>query len=173
MADKPLIPADDDVRQLRKWLSYDADTGVLRWRLRPSSHVASGSAAGCLASKGYRIVRLGRKNFLAHRVAWALHYGEWPVGDLDHANMDKDDNRIANLRPASRPQNNANSPSRSSRGLPKGCYKLKGRERWYSQIKIDGETKRLGYFTTAAEAATAFEQAHRVIHGEFSRCGVR
>src|SRR3546814_6128350 len=32
---------------------------------------------------------------LAHRVAWAIHYGEWPNGQIDHINGDPSDNRIA------------------------------------------------------------------------------
>jgi hypothetical protein len=164
--------SDDDVpvERLRECFSYNSRTGVLRWKIKPSTHVNIGDVAGCLDSRGYRYVRLDGKLMLGHRVAWAVHYGAWPEGDLDHRGRNKGVNKIKNLRPASRPQNNANAPSRNERGLPKGCYQLKGRQRWYSQIRVDGEIKRLGYFATAKEAAAAFRRAHRAVHGAFSYC---
>jgi HNH endonuclease len=172
---------DEDVRhddlvavdRLRECFSYDAKTGILRWKIRPTTNVAIGDVAGCSDHRGYRYVRLDRQLLLAHRIAWAIHYRSWPEYDLDHRNMDKSDNRIVNLRLAARPQNNANAPALNHNGLPKGCYQLKGRQRWYSQIKIDGKIKRLGTFATIEEAAAAFRREHRVIHGEFSQCDAR
>lgn len=164
--------AEIDVARLRERLSYDHETGVLRWKVRPTSNVAIGTVAGCLDHRGYRLVRLDRQLFLAHRVAWAIHYGVWPECDIDHRNADKGDNRIANLRLASRAQNIANSPPQNRNALPKGCYRNKGRGRWYSKIQIDGKVKRLGSFVTADEAAAAFKQAHHDVYGSFSWCGV-
>ena len=135
--------------------------------------MSAGDIAGCVDHRGYRFVGLDNRLFLAHRIAWALHYGAWPECDLDHKNMNKGDNRIANLRLAPRARNMANAPANNRNGLPKGCYQLKGRKRYYSQIKTDGGLKRLGYFATAKEAAAAFQRAHRAIHGEFSRCEAR
>jgi hypothetical protein len=165
----PDAPVDEDIRRLRECLSYDPGTGILRWKTKPARNVAIGDEAGCLDYRGYRYVRLDRRLFLAHRVAWALLYGAWPDGDLDHANLDKGDNRIVNLRLAPRRHNQANTPSRKP-GLPKGSYRLKGRRRWYSQIKTVGGLKRLGSFAAATEAAAAFEREHKRIHGAFSRC---
>ena len=161
------------IERFRECLSYDAETGVLRWKIRPTTNIAVGAEAGCLDRRGYRYVRLDGQLFLGHRVAWAIYYGAWPDHDLDHVNMDKSDNRIANLRSAPRASNIANAPSRSRKGLPKGCYQLKGRQRWYSQIRIDGAIKRLGTFDTVEAAAAAFEREHRATHGDFSRCEAR
>jgi HNH endonuclease len=155
--------AEYDTDKLREKLSYNAKTGVLRWR--------GGDIAGCLNSTGYRVIRMDKKLMYAHRIAWVLHYGIWPDGDLDHKNRDKSDNRIANLRMASRSRNVANAPARGS--LPKGCYQLKGRSRWYSQIVVDGKVKRLGTFPTQEAAAAAFKREHRVVHGGFSHCEAR
>lgn len=168
MADNPLANSED-VRHLRECLSYDAETGVLRWKAR-RSNVPAGTVAGYVDHRGYRFIRLG-KLLLAHRVAWAIHYGAWPERDIDHRNADKGDNRIANLRLASRPQNNANAHSRTA--LPKGCYRLKNRQRWYSQIKVNGRNVRLGTFATPEAAAAAFMRAHQMAHGEYSRCEAR
>ena len=157
--------AEIPVERLRECLSYNRRTGVLRWKVRPADNVYAGTVAGCIDHRGYRLVRLDRRLLLAHRVAWAIHYGAWPECDLDHRNMDKSDNRIANLRLASRALNIANTPPRRANGLPKGCYRTKGRRRWYSKIQIDGKVKRLGGFDTAAEAAAAFKREHRAVYG--------
>jgi hypothetical protein len=180
MAEEPSDRVDDDIRhddltlkRLRECLSYDADTGVLRWKTKPSKNVAAGDIAGCRDHRGYWLVRLDRQLLLGHRVAWALHHGEWPERDLDHINADKSDNRLVNLRLATRTQNIANAPAYNRNGMPKGCYQLKGRRRWYSRIRIDGKYKQLGTFATAQEAAEAFEREHRAAHGDFSRCEAR
>jgi hypothetical protein len=165
--------ADDSIERLRECLSYNAKTGVLCWKVRLSNKVTVGAVAGCLDWRGYRLIRLDRQLLLGHRIAWAMHHGAWPECDLDHKNLDKSDNRIANLRLAPRARNMANAPANNRNGLPKGCYRLKGRKRYYSQIKTDDGIRRLGCFATAKEAAAAFQRAHRAIHGEFSRCEAR
>lgn len=173
MTDKPVEDdvRHDDLERLRECLSYDATTGILRWKKRLATSIAVGDEAGCLDCRGYRFIRLDRRLHLAHRISWALHHGAWPISDLDHINLDRGDNRIANLRLATRSQNSANT--RSRKRLPKGCYQLKGRQRWYSQIKAGSQIIRLGTFATAEEAATAFRLAHAQVHGAFSRCEAR
>lgn len=164
--------ADDKppLERLHECFSYNPRTGVLRWKIRPTNNVAIGSVARCINKLGYKVVRLDRRLFLVHRIVWALHYGAWPEVNLDHKNMDKTDNRIANLRLAPRSHNMANTPPQNRNGLPKGCYKLEGRQRWYSRIQIGGKGKFLGGFATVEEAAAAFKRAHQAAHGEFSRC---
>ena len=45
------------------------------------------------------------KLIYAHRAAWAIHFGEWPKGEIDHINGDASDNRIINLRVVNRTEN--------------------------------------------------------------------
>jgi hypothetical protein len=164
MADKPV---EDDIRRLRTVLSYNSRTGVLRWKIKYPNTII-GAEAGCIDWRGYRLVKVDGRLLLAHRLAWALYYGAWPKGDLDHKNQNKGDNRIENLRLGPRAHNMANTRPKNKRGLPKGCYQLKGRNTWYSQIRINGALKRLGAFATAKEAAVAFQREHRAAHGQFS-----
>lgn len=51
-----------------------------------------------------------------HRLAWALHFGAWPVGPLDHRNRSRADNRIANLRIALPSENSRNRAASSRTG---------------------------------------------------------
>jgi hypothetical protein len=154
-------------KSLRKTFSYNPETGVIRWCVSPrGGQVVVGDEAGSL-NDGYRRVRVGkRRRLFAHRVAWALFYGEWPPTALDHVNGDGTDNRIANLRLATRSQNRVNSVAQSKHGV-KGVFTERN-GRWGSQIWRGGKLHRLGTFDTKEEAASAFVVAHRKQHGEFS-----
>jgi hypothetical protein len=158
-------PHEDDLRieRLRECLSYNSRTGVLRWKIRTRNTVP-GAVAGYVDWRGYRYIRIDRQLLLAHRIAWAMRHGDWPAGDLDHINRNKGDNRIANLRQASRALNVANSPARNRSGV-KGVYQLKGRNQWYSRINTGGEDKWLGSFSTMKAAASAFKREHQAVYG--------
>jgi hypothetical protein len=88
-------------------LSYCPQTGDIRWLVRVNQNVRAGDIAGSF-NRGYRRIRLGKSAYLAHRIAWFLHYGEQPPNVLDHINGNKADNRIANLRAVSFKSNSIN-----------------------------------------------------------------
>ena len=61
-----------------------------------------GAIAGTLYPNCYRYVTINRKRYCEHRLAWLYVYGKWPEDMVDHINGIKDDNRIENLREATR-----------------------------------------------------------------------
>ena len=88
--------------------------------------------------------------------------------DVDHINGDGLDNRRANLRVATRSQNLANGRKRKSASGFKGvCADSDGRH-WKGQITVGGRNKYLGYFSSAREAAMAYDRAARAAFGEFA-----
>lgn len=90
------------LEELRSNLDYNQKTGIFTW-------LKSGRGiAGCLHSNGYIIIGLNYHQYAAHRLAWFYVYGEWP-SLLDHKNRKKHDNRLANLRIATKSQNHQNS----------------------------------------------------------------
>lgn len=165
---------------IRSVLDYDPATGILTWRERTDLPLGrtrnawngrnAGKVAGCVAPSGYLVVRLHDRLYRAHRIAWFHYYGEWPDGWIDHANRDGTDNRIANLRVATRAQNNANSIGlRGSASGLKGAYRAG--DRWESKLKVDGRPRYLGVFDTPEEAHEAYMEAAREQWGEFARGG--
>jgi len=106
MADKPDITPE----LLRQLMRYEPESGKLFWLNRSGSIVPdlrernswnaryAGKEVGAVNGKGYLTLEILRSSQKAHRVAWAIYYGEWPNGLIDHINGDRTDNRILNLR---------------------------------------------------------------------------
>lgn len=153
--------------ELMEAFSYDAETGDIRWLVSPCGRAKAGELAGRIDRQGYRVLSYRRKFYLAHRVAWLFAYGEWPNGVIDHINLDRADNRIANLRVATVSQNSANCAVRRT-GLKGVCFSAKA-GRFRAQIKCGGKNHYLGSFDTEADAHAAYLAAAQRLHGEFAR----
>ena len=153
---------------LKDVLSYDPETGEFYWLVKPSARVFLGQRAGSLDAKGYRCIKIDGKTYKAHRLAWLWEHGEWPKLDLDFINRDTDDNRISNLREATKEQNGGNSKAR--KGL-KGAYWHKREQVWFSAINIDGRHNFLGNFDSEQSAHMAYCKAAKVKFGEFFHAG--
>lgn len=145
-------------------LRYDPITGTLVWRERSAQNVFAGDQAGYVFTKGYRIITLDGVGILAHRIAWALHFGRWPGPILDHVDGEKLNNAIANLREASPTVNSQNrrTPSRNNRTGLMGVYRR--RKRFRATIKLRGISNHLGTFDTAEEAHAVYLAAKRRMH---------
>ena len=159
-----------DVNRIRELLEYEADTGILRWKVKRHGTAIAGSQAGSINSKGYRCVKIDGKLYQAHRIAWVIAKGEWPTSAIDHKNRSRDDNRIENLRLATNSQNTANSkrPAHNTSGL-KGVTWHKLRRKWAAQIRKDGKNIHLGLFASAEDAHEAYIRAANENFGEFAR----
>lgn len=162
---KPLATLEE----IRSAFNYDPDTGIITNRIsRP--HAPAGKESGCLRPDGYRGICFNGRIYLGHRIAWLLTNGEWPQFDTDHVNGKKDDNRIANLRVATRTENTQNV-GRSVRntsgfkGVSWSCVKSK----WHARISSNGKVVNLGYYDNPQDAGAAYRAAAPLIHGNFAR----
>lgn len=159
---------------LRKLLRYEPDTGKLFWRERTVDmffHNDRGASWACSnwnskhAGKeaftayngdGYKNGCIFGNKYRAHRVIWAIFYGEWPRLDIDHINGVKTDNRIINLRSVSHFENSRNKTMQknNSSGVM-GVSWHKTRKRWSANIRVYGKLKNLGYFESKDDAILA------------------
>lgn len=111
---------------------------------------------------------------MAHRVIWAIHYGEWPENEVDHINGNKTDNRIENLRIATPSENRCNrGKQRNNTSGYKGVYFNKRSNSWYAEIRKSGIKKYLGSAKTPEEAHKIYVANLVNYHGSFSNKGVK
>lgn len=141
--------------ELRRLLTYNANTGVFTWNTRVSQRCRIGdTATGRVTSGGYIQITISGRVYVAHRLAWLYVYGEWPDDELDHVNGNRSDNRIVNLRPATRKQNMENkrlykNSSSGSRGV---SWDSKA-GMWRASVTSLGKAHHLGFFHDKEEAA--------------------
>ena len=156
--------------RLRELLHYDPETGVFTWIVPPCNSIHAGDAAGSPNGKGYLVIGVDRVRVGSHRLAWLYMTGEWPNGQIDHIDLNRSNNRWANLRDATQSQNLANTLARAnSKSGFKGVYWHKRRAKWHAQIRHRGKGKSLGLFDSAGDAHRAYYAAAKELHGEFAR----
>lgn len=169
----------DDVLDI---LRYEPETGFLYWLPRTFGKEASrfnsrwsGKRAGCGSIvDGYRRISLTingvRKVHFEHRLIWFMIHGSWPIGDIDHLNHDRNDNRIENIRDVSKSDNQKNGGlgTRNKSGHIGVCWATR-KKRW----KVSCGSKFIGHFVDKGEAIKAAEEAraargYHPHHGKFS-----
>lgn len=158
--------------RLKELFSYDPKTGLFR-RLQTTGGQIRGTIAGVIHHTGYRHIRVNGRKYQASHLAWLYIYGRLPAYQIDHRNLDYDDDRVCNLREATHSQNMANKRVYKNNACGvKGIHLFWSRGRptgkWRAQIKKDGKVIHLGLFRNADDAAAAYQQAASLFHGEFS-----
>lgn len=148
--------------RLKQVLTYE--DGQLLWAVRQPPRGYKGKIAGSLAEKGYVWISIDGVKYPRCRLVWFYHHGVWPPNEVDHRNRVKHDDRIENLRLATRMSNSYNAIRK--RKLPTGVYKHGAGYRVL--IQANKQPLRVGCFKTIEEAAKAYQDASLRLHGEFS-----
>ncbi len=147
-------------------LHYDPATGVFT-RLVRSSNALAGDVAGGVTSSGYRYISVYGRQYAAHRLAWLYTHGDWPLGEIDHINGVKTDNRISNLRDCSTSENQQNRRRAQSNNLSSGLLGVtfhKQVNRWSANISLKGKHNHLGLFDNPEKAHVAYIKAKADFH---------
>lgn len=158
--------------RLREVFDYDPAVGHLVYRRNRGGLRLKGDIAGFICRRdnrhggGYRLVGFNGREYGAHRLIWVWWYGREAEGHIDHANMERDDNRIANLRECTRAQNmmNLRKPPNNTSGV-KGVGWSSAAKKWRAYIGKE----HIGLFPTIEEATQARQQAAEARYGAFAR----
>ena len=100
-----------------------------------------GEPAGSPTHYGCRQINVFGRPHLEHRLVWLMCKGRMPTLELDHADQDKLNNHISNLREVTRSQNNQNKGKQSNNksgrvGVHRSVDRY-GNASWISQIWVD------------------------------------
>ena len=148
--------------RLRELFDYSPDTGILV-RRKSQGRAKAEIAVGCL-SQGYYRVRVDDKLYLLHRLIWLYVHGELPEF-IDHINRIPTDNRIANLRPVTKKQNQENrEKQRNNKSGFKGVNWDTNRKKWFACIQHHGKTIALGRYDDLSLADKAYKDAALRLH---------
>jgi len=146
-------------------LHYDPESGAFTWR-------RTGKPAG-FRDRGY--IKIGfvidgrSRARKAHRLAWLYVYGEWPKHEIDHINGVRHDNRIANLREATRSQNRFNVPKgKTNTSGYKGVFQEGEGGKWIAKLVHKKKQCWLGRYATPELAALAYDKAAETVFGQFA-----
>lgn len=160
----------DKVKEL-----FEYRDGALFWKHRTISRgrklKKGGQKVTTVAPDGYLRVGFNKRQYLVHRVIFLYHHGFLPEC-LDHINGIRSDNRIENLRPATKYENICNSKFRSDNtsGV-KGVNWNKIKNRWQARIFVNKKVISLGYYKDLELAELVMMEARNLYHKEYANHG--
>ena len=120
-------------------------------------------------AKGYKLVTIKEKTYLEHRIIYIMKHGEAPE-IIDHIDGNPLNNRIENLRPATKSQNlqNAKLNKKNTSGV-KGVFWAKQSKRWIACLEHSTKRHYVGCFKEISEAEKAIQEKRKELCKEFTR----
>lgn len=143
---------DLSAEYVRSLFRYDCETGkVYRY---------DGKEAGATNGNGYRQISIKSKIYPTHRLARLMVYGAWPLGDIDHINSDRLDNRLSNLCDVSHSRNLFNRKAHAAHNKARLLGVSPHKNKWRAHL---GQ-RYLGLFSTPEAAHAAYLTAKTEAH---------
>ena len=146
--------------EAKKHFHYDPNTGLLVWKTRPSNRVNIGDGCGGVDPSGYLICTYKSRRYRVHQIIWLIVHGKWPDNDTDHKNHNRSDNRLTNLREATRQENMQNSTTRTDNtsGVMGVSWTIRD-VKWRAYITFNQKRIGLGYHSDWFDAVCARKAA--------------
>ncbi|ENG0769479.1 HNH endonuclease [Salmonella enterica subsp. enterica] len=147
--------------ELRDYLYYD-DGEIFRTDTK--------NRVGNLNTSGYFSFTYKGRTFLVHRLIYWLHTGDWPEF-VDHKNGDHLDNRIENLREATKDENCRNVGVRANNTTGYAGVAKRG-NKYNIQIRIEGKKYEIYGYHSLEAAALARDILVKLFYGDFGQYGI-
>lgn len=156
---------------------YHCDCGDHAWTSpqRAGVILVSPEDAGVIAHRAWVLSREGYVGGLGEPSLARLIAGKPHGLKVDHVNHDKQDNRRSNLRTVNDQQSVWNRRKMPTRAAKASRYKGVNWQKtgWIARIGIGRERVYLGRFASEDDAALAYDQAAKRLHGEFAVLNLR
>lgn len=151
--------------ELKELFYYDPVTGLFL-RIRRCGNRLPNSDVGSVTNYGYLRIAVNKKLYFAHVLAWLYVYGEFPKKHIDHVDNSRINNRISNLRLASKIENaqNMTTSHKDSKYGRLGVYLHKASGLYHARIMLNGKQFSLGYFNDPDLAHLAYLEKKRSLH---------
>lgn len=150
---------------------FEYREGNLYWRYSKRGGVKVGDKAGTLTTSRYYRVKLNKQEYYLHRLIYLYHHGYLPEC-IDHIDRDTTNNKIENLREATKAENCRNQKiSKNNTTGVKGVSWFKRDNKWHAKIKVNKKDIHLGYYTNIEDAIKKIKEAREFYHKEFSYQG--
>jgi hypothetical protein len=150
---------------------FENRDGYLYWKgvRHENNQQMMDKPAGSIHKTGYRHITWRGKVHKAHRLIFMLHYGYLPP-EVDHINGNRADNRIENLRSATRSENqcNRNALASNTSGYP-GVSWHKASKAWLVRVMKNGKSHLIGYFKDLDLAGLVATEARSLYHGAYAK----
>lgn len=155
-------------QRLRELFDYRQDTGELIRKVAISKSSKVGEVVGFFGHNDYRYASVDNRTYPLHRLVWKWH-GFDDVEILDHINCNPMDNRIENLRPATKAQNMQNRGiAKNNTSGAKGVSWHKRKCKFQVRVGVNGKRIRIGYFDDFELAELVAIEAREKYHGKFA-----
>lgn len=147
---------------------FDYKDGNLYWKNNVSA-VKAGSKAGSINANRYISIVCNKQRYQAHRLIYLLHYGYIPEC-VDHIDGNRSNNKIENLRPATKSQNSCNQKIniKNTSGY-KNVYWHKVYKKWRVCLVVKNKKIHFGTFVDLELADLTAQMAREKYHGNFAR----
>jgi len=150
---------------------FDYRDGELYWKVSLAHKIKINDMAGSINNTGYKRVGINNKDYLNHRLIFLMFYGRLPTF-IDHIDNNPLNNRIENLREATKSQNSQNAKLRANNSSgAKNVYWLKRDRKWRVELNIGGKRKNFGHYYDIKIAKFIADTMRYKYHGQFANHG--
>ena len=148
---------------------FEYKDGELLWKIDRHSNKVKGKIVGYFSKTSKKGVRINGKSYLIHRLIFMMFYGYFPK-EVDHIDNNPYNNKIENLREATRIQNqyNIRKPITNSSGFKNVSWNKKS-QKWGVRIQFNKKAKHIGVFDDIELADLVAQEARDKYHGTFAK----